>query len=533
MRRRWGALGAAVALLAGPAMALVLAAPPAGALTTINVTTPTELYSAITTANGTADDVLINLAPGTYALGSGPLVYTGGVGGAHTLTVEGNGATIDQQTAGAEVFHSTSANAISLTLDHLTIEGGSAPASGGAVFAASGLTITNSTVTNNSGAFDILDSTGATTTLTNDTVSNNVVTATVTCEGIVDTDTTVATNSQFTANTCTGGTGSADGVFNTTGTTITSSSFVGNHNTAKGTAQGIVFPTNLTMSGTVMENNTNTTTGGAAEGMINAEATTITGSSIVGNTNSASRGAAQGMVFPTTLTFTDSTVASNTNSAGTGTADGGGIDGPGDDLTVVNSTVADNATSGATTKGGGIFQDPPGAASQTAGDAKHPAKGGVGAAADPTTTLVYATIVGNTAATGANLDVGQIVPFGSVVALPQGGANCVASTTTASQGFNFSDDGSCGFTASTDHPNGGSPVLGALANNGGPGPTLLPLAGSPLLDGVAAGSCQADGAAGITTDERGLPRPDSASPACDIGAVEVQPPSVIVAAFTG
>ncbi len=63
---------------------------------------------------------------------------------------------------------------------------------------------------------------------------------------------------------------------------------------------------------------------------------------------------------------------------------------------------------------------------------------------------------------------------------------------------------------------------GRLANNGGPTPTLLPQSGSPLIDGVAAASCQADGASGITTDQRGLARPDAGKATCDIGAVEVQ-----------
>lgn len=70
-----------------------------------------------------------------------------------------------------------------------------------------------------------------------------------------------------------------------------------------------------------------------------------------------------------------------------------------------------------------------------------------------------------------------------------------------------------------------NPNLNSLANNGGPTQTMLPQSGSPLIEGVTAGSCQAGGAAGVTTDQRGLPRPDTSSPACDIGAVEVQRPS--------
>jgi predicted outer membrane repeat protein len=61
-----------------------------------------------------------------------------------------------------------------------------------------------------------------------------------------------------------------------------------------------------------------------------------------------------------------------------------------------------------------------------------------------------------------------------------------------------------------------SPNLGPLADNGGFTWTHLPLAGSPLID---AGAC----VTGFIADQRNLPRPRGA--ACDIGAVEVQPPA--------
>jgi hypothetical protein len=78
------------------------------------------------------------------------------------------------------------------------------------------------------------------------------------------------------------------------------------------------------------------------------------------------------------------------------------------------------------------------------------------------------------------------------------------------------------------------PLLATLANNDGRRRRGLPQTGSPLIDGVSSASCQANGASGITTDQRSLPRPDTASAACDIGAVEVQiAPIVVVPRFTG
>ena len=59
-----------------------------------------------------------------------------------------------------------------------------------------------------------------------------------------------------------------------------------------------------------------------------------------------------------------------------------------------------------------------------------------------------------------------------------------------------------------------NPLLGPLATNGGPTLTQALLPGSPAIEAGAA-------TAGITTDQRGLPRPEVAAP--DIGAVRLQP----------
>jgi hypothetical protein len=84
-----------------------------------------------------------------------------------------------------------------------------------------------------------------------------------------------------------------------------------------------------------------------------------------------------------------------------------------------------------------------------------------------------------------------------------------------SEGYNFSDDDSCGFTEPTDNvADGNDPMLGALASNGGPTQTMLPLAGSPLIDAIQPISeCRVD------VDQRGVSRPQIKG--CDTGAVEV------------
>jgi hypothetical protein len=211
------------------------------------------------------------------------------------------------------------------------------------------------------------------------------------------------------------------------------------------------------------------------------------------------------------VTITNSTISGNTATGGAGGIFSAGA------LTVINSTISGNTTTGG--PGGGLEADGP-------------------------VTLVYATVVGNSAPSASNVNLfntgptNNLTSFGSVVALPQGGgANCFLNgTTTTSNGFNFSDDASCGFSAGTDKQNAGDPNLGPLANNGGNTETRLPQPGSPLIDAIPTASCQADGAAGITTDQRGVTRPQG--PGCDIGAVEVQvitaaAPGAITAVFTG
>src|SRR5205085_3914148 len=68
-----------------------------------------------------------------------------------------------------------------------------------------------------------------------------------------------------------------------------------------------------------------------------------------------------------------------------------------------------------------------------------------------------------------------------------------------------------------------NPLLGPLQDNGGPTPTRLPQAGSPLISaGIAAVALNPDGSP-QTLDQRGRTRPVGV---VEIGAVEVQIPTV-------
>lgn len=75
-----------------------------------------------------------------------------------------------------------------------------------------------------------------------------------------------------------------------------------------------------------------------------------------------------------------------------------------------------------------------------------------------------------------------------------------------------------------------APMLGALANNGGPTLTMLPLVGSPLID---AGPMTIPTFPGNEFDQRGPGFPRVVGPKADIGAVEAPQEEPVVPAFTG
>ena len=107
----------------------------------------------------------------------------------------------------------------------------------------------------------------------------------------------------------------------------------------------------------------------------------------------------------------------------------------------------------------------------------------------------------------------------SIVADNQGG-NCTQNV--ASLGYNLSSDASCHFNQVGDQINI-EPMLGPLQDNGGPTQTMaLPL-GSPAIDAGNPSGCTDGFGHLLTTDQRGMPRPDLGdSGGCDIGAYESQ-----------
>jgi hypothetical protein len=126
-------------------------------------------------------------------------------------------------------------------------------------------------------------------------------------------------------------------------------------------------------------------------------------------------------------------------------------------------------------------------------------------------TLSFCTFASNEV---YGIDSGDVTIGNSILSAPSGGQNCNPNgATLTSLGHNISNDNSCAaaFTQPGDL-NNTDPMIGPLADNGGPTLTDTLLPGSP-----AVGAAGSNGAP--ATDQRGVARPQGAAP--DIGAFEL------------
>jgi hypothetical protein len=210
---------------------------------------------------------------------------------------------------------------------------------------------------------------------------------------------------------------------------------------------------------------------------------------------------------------------------------GGGIDNEGGTVTITRSSIVNNVAS---FRGGGIQNQGLGSMkivnSTIAGNTAGTFGIGGGVRSLLPLTLTNCTIFGNSAQTAGNISrfSGTISFQNTIIAggVLLGGVG-TAPDIDGSAGLNsldfnlIQDTSGATITGVTTHNiTGASPLLGALANNGGPTPTLLPSPVSPAID---AGSA----VIGITTDQRGFARPmdfsaiANAGDGSDIGAVEL------------
>jgi CSLREA domain-containing protein len=399
----------------------------------------------------------------------------------------------------ADSHSSTSAGALlnsggKVKVSNSTFSGNSAADDAGAIANGGTLTVTNSTFSgnNSAGVGGAILTTGRKLTVTNSTFSGNNAALDPGGSGIYnDGSQVVVTDSTFSGN-GTSSTGDGGGITNARGTlTVTNSTFSGNGNNATSEGGGIDNRGTLTV-------NNSTISGNSAElggGIRNDGTLTVTNSTISGN-DATEDGGGMSNAGGATLKVTNSTISGND-----ATEDGGGIHNTGTltTLTVNNSTFSGNSASIA---GGGIanfFSSPEVINSTFSGNSAALGGGGIFVAGITATATLKNTIVANSTQGGdCTIGVNGAVTDG---------------------GFNLIEDGSCITKASS---RSGDPNLGALADNGGPTLTMALLAGSKAIDkGKAFG--------GVTTDQRGLPRPvdfpdiTNRGDGSDVGAFEVQP----------
>ncbi|MBN1427182.1 MAG: CSLREA domain-containing protein, partial [Anaerolineae bacterium] len=202
---------------------------------------------------------------------------------------------------------------------------------------------------------------------------------------------------------------------------------------------------------------------------------------------------------------------------------GGGIYNSGI-LAINNSTLSDNSAFNA---GGGIFNTGTLIVTNSTFSGNSASSGG-GIYNRGTLTVINSTISGNTSNSGGGIyrDAGTVYLASTILDTGASGENCYGVVTD--NGYNLSDDGSCGFNG-TGSQNNVALNLGLLADNGGPTQTHLPGASSTAINLIPNGTtvnnngviytCDQTGEA-MDTDQRGQPRPATVSGCCDAGAVE-------------
>lgn len=270
----------------------------------------------------------------------------------------------------------------------------------------------------------------------------------------------------------------------------------------------------VSISGLTIENG-NASSGG---GVSNSGTLTLSSTVLTNNSGSLYGGAVYNSGG--TLNFTNSTIANNS-----AFLYGGAIYNVAGTVALNGSTVSGNSVY---YYGGGIYNDD-GVLNLTnstlAGNSSNLYAGAIWNADTGTTTATSSTFYGNKGGYSSAISnsYSTVTLKNSLLAGNTGGNYMSFGGTAVSNGYNLSDDSSAAsFLTSTGDQNGVGAGLdtNGLQDNGGPTKTVALVSGSPAVDAVPVAACTwADGATPLTSDQRGVTRPQGA--ACDIGAFEL------------
>ncbi len=306
------------------------------------------------------------------------------------------------------------------------------------------------------------------------------------------------------------------GIWNHAAGTLTlNASQVGNNKATQSpfsTGGGIQNEGTLTLTNSTVSENTSNSEGG---GIFNSGAGVVTLTNSVVGGNISNSGASGAIHNDGTLSISNSTVANNT--AG---CEGGAIR-SNDTLTITGSTFSGN-TAGC--EAGAILND--GTANITNSTISGNAAAEEASALENVgqMTLTNVTIADNSSPAGGGfVNNSDSATLTNVIIAGNTPADCAHFSPIPVSSHNLDSDATCGFNALSDHQ-GADPMLGPLANNGGPTMTHALLPGSEAIDVGDEVDCP-------LTDQRGRPRPpdgdNQGGPGCDIGAFEVQPGDVL------
>lgn len=308
--------------------------------------------------------------------------------------------------------------------------------------------------------------------------------------GVLNAGTVIITDSTISSNIAGSGVGS--GIYNTNSGVLTLNNSTVNHNGSTQICFVIANEGTFTANDSLVEENTTTQSYCVATIVISfSGAITLTNTAIRNNSIGG------GIYNYATLTLNSSVISGNVNTASNGP---GGIYNWGGTLNVNNSTISGNTTS----SGGGIFA------------------GGGGIVR-----LNNGTVSNNTASTGGGIynypsSPADIIMQNTILAgntATNTGPDCNGSI--GSSGYNLiGDTSNCNFTPGNGDLTNVDPILNTLQDNGGPTFTHALLPSSPAIDAGNPAGCTDQNSNLLTTDQRGVARPQGAR--CDIGSFELE-----------